>query len=602
MRIAVLDHSLCKPKDCGASCVKFCPKNKTGVKTIFIDENTNKPKIIESLCVGCGICIKKCPFRALEVVNLPEELEENCIHRYGPNSFKLYKLPIPRTGLVLGLIGPNGTGKTTVLQILSGEIIPNLGVYDVNNVEKYKVIEHFKGTELQTYFRRLFNGDLKTSYKPQNIIDLHLSSNIKVSDFIEASAEYNAVNKVKDALNLSGLWNHKLNELSGGELQRVAIASTCVKDAHVYLIDEPTSYLDVYERIKVAKLIRSLVSKKEAYIIIVEHDLAVLDYLSDVICILYGKPGVYGIVSNTYGVRSGINAYLEGYLPIENVQIRKESIQFTIHPPAPEKPSERKTFQWGFMKKILGTFRIEVEPGQISRGEVVGILGPNGIGKTTFIKLIAGLIQPDEGYSPTSYLKLRVSYKPQYLSPPKNMTVKEFFDLIFKEQTSSHSIGNELIDFLDIRTLYNRKLEELSGGELQKIAIAGCLLRDAHIYLIDEPSAFLDIEQRLLLAKMIRKIILMREASAFVVEHDVILVDFIADSLIVFTGFPNIFGLASSPMKLRNGMNHFLKTVGITFRRDKKTKRPRVNKEGAYLDRLQKKIGEYYYFFIDEEE
>ncbi|MEM1546088.1 MAG: ribosome biogenesis/translation initiation ATPase RLI [Candidatus Methanomethylicia archaeon] len=600
MRIAVLDRYLCKPKDCGTPCIKFCPKNRAGVKTIFIDESINKPRIIESLCVGCGICIKKCPFKALEVVNLPEELEENCIHRYGPNSFKLYKLPIPRPGLVLGLIGPNGTGKTTVLQILSGEIIPNLGMYDVSNVEKYKVIEHFKGTELQTYFRRLFNGEFKTSYKPQNIINLHLSSSIKVSDLIETSAECNVVNRVKDALNLGNIWNHELNKLSGGELQRVAIASACVKDADVYLIDEPTSYLDVYERIKVAKFIRSLISK-ETYIIIVEHDLAVLDYLSDIVCILYGKPGVYGIVSNTYGVRTGINAYLEGYLPMENIRIRKESIQFTTSPPLSEKPNERKTFQWGSMKKILGTFRIEIEPGQINRGEIIGILGPNGIGKTTFIKLIAGLIQPDEGYSPTSYLKLRVSYKPQYLSPPRNMTVKEFFDLIFKEQTSLHSIRNELIDSLNIETLYNRKLKELSGGELQKVAITGCLLRDAHIYLIDEPSAFLDIEQRLLLAKMIRKIILMREASAFVVEHDIILVDFIADSLITFTGSPGVFGLASSPMKLRNGMNQFLKTIGITFRRDKKTKRPRVNKEGAYLDRLQKEIGEYYYFFSDEE-
>jgi ATP-binding cassette subfamily E protein 1 len=599
MRIAVLDRSLCKPKDCGAPCIKFCPKNKAGIKTIFMDEDTNKPRIIESLCVGCGICIKKCPFRALEIVNLPEELEEDCIHRYGPNAFKLYKLPIPRPGLILGLMGPNGVGKTTVLQILSGEIIPNLGVYDVSNVEKYRIIEYFKGTELQIYFKRLFNGDLKISYKPQNIISLHLSSNIKVSDFIGVNADHNAINKVKDILNLSNIWDRELNKLSGGELQRVAIASTCVKDANVYLIDEPSSYLDVYERIKVARLIRSLISE-ETYIIVVEHDLAILDYLSDIICILYGKPGVYGIASSTYGVRTGINAYLEGYLPIENIRIRKEAIQFTIHSPTSEKSSERKAFQWEFMRKILGTFRVEIEPGQINEGEIIGILGPNGIGKTTFIKLIAGLIQPDEGYSPTSYMKLRVSYKPQYLSPPKNMTVKEFFDLIFKEQNPPQLIKNELFDSLDIESLYNRELKELSGGELQKIAIAGCLLRNAHIYLIDEPSAFLDIEQRLLLAKIIRKIILMRGASAFVVEHDIILADSVADSLIIFTGLPGSFGLASSPMTLRNGMNRFLKTVGITFRRDKRTKRPRVNKEGAYLDRLQKEIGEYYYFLSDE--
>lgn len=600
MRIAVLDRFLCKPKDCGTPCIKFCPKNRVGIKTIFIDENTKKPRIIEPLCVGCGICIKKCPFRALEIVNLPEELERDCIHRYGPNAFKLYKLPILSPGLILGIVGPNGVGKTTVLQILSGEIIPNLGESETNNVEKHKVIEHFKGTELQTYFKRLFNGDLKISYKPQNIICLRLSFNAKVSDFIEANADRNAVNKVKDALNLNIIWDRELNKLSGGELQRTAIAATYVKDADVYLIDEPTSYLDVYERVKAAKLIRSLISE-EKYVIIVEHDLAILDYLSDNICILYGKPGVYGIVSNTYGVRIGINAYLEGYLPAENIRIRKEAVQFSIHPPASEKLNVRESFRWGVMRKTLGMFKLEIEPGQISRGEIIGILGPNGIGKTTFIKLIAGLIQPDEGYSPASYLKLKVSYKPQYLSPPENMTVKEFFNSIPKEQASSQLIRDELINSLDIRSLYNRKLKELSGGELQKVAIAGCLIRDAHIYLLDEPSAFLDIEQRLLLAKMIKKVISIREASAFIVEHDITLVDFIADSLITFTGFPGISGLASSPIGLRDGMNRFLKTVGITFRRDKKTKRPRVNKEGSYLDRLQKEIGEYYYFLIEEE-
>lgn len=298
----------------------------------------------------------------------------------------------------------------------------------------------------------------------------------------------------------------------------------------------------------------------------------------------------------------GINVYLEGYLPVENIRIRKEPVQFSIHPPASERLNRKEGFRWGVMKKALGTFKLEIEPGQISKGEIIGILGPNGIGKTTFIKLIAGLIQPDEGYSPTSYLKLRVSYKPQYLSPPENMTVKEFFNSIPKEQASSQLIRDELINSLDIRALYNRELKELSGGELQKIAIAGCLIRDAHIYLLDEPSAFLDIEQRLLLAKMIKKVISIREASAFIVEHDITLVDFIADSLITFVGFPGISGLASSPMGLRDGMNRFLKTVGITFRRDKKTKRPRVNKEGSYLDRLQKEIGEYYYYLIDEEE
>ncbi|MEM4672844.1 MAG: ribosome biogenesis/translation initiation ATPase RLI, partial [Sulfolobales archaeon] len=79
------------------------------------------------------------------------------------------------------------------------------------------------------------------------------------------------------------------------------------------------------------------------------------------------------------------------------------------------------------------------------------------------------------------------------------------------------------------------------------------------------------------------------------VDHDLSIIDFIADRVIVFSGEPGVRGLASSPTGLRKGMNKLLSQLKVTFRRDPKTRRPRMNKPGSYYDRLQKEIGEYYY-------
>jgi ATP-binding cassette subfamily E protein 1 len=136
---------------------------------------------------------------------------------------------------------------------------------------------------------------------------------------------------------------------------------------------------------------------------------------------------------------------------------------------------------------------------------------------------------------------------------------------------------------------------ELSGGELQKVAIAACLSKKAQLYLLDEPSAYLDVEERLSMARTIGRVVESRNVTAFVVEHDVVAQDFIADRLMIFSGEPGLYGIANPPTGLRRGMNTFLKDMGITFRRDPVTKRPRVNKEDSKLDRRQKKIGEFYY-------
>ena len=589
VRVAVLDEDRCKPKRCGRVCYRFCPPVRSKIEAILFEND--KPIVVEPLCVGCGICVKKCPFDALSIVNLPDELEEECSHRFGPNTFKLFRLPIPSSGVVVGLLGQNGIGKTTALKILSGEIKLNLGNYK-EVPEWSQLVRHFRGSTLQEYFQRLSNNELKVVHKQQYVDKIPRIVSGKVGDLLEKVDDRSRLELLSEQLQLHTIWDRRINVLSGGELQRVAIAATICRDADVYLFDEPSSYLDVKQRLQAARAIRSLREDGKT-IIVAEHDLAILDYLSDQICVFYGMPAVYGIVSHVHGVRVGINIYLEGFVPDENVRFRKDPIIFHVKPPAVSGATGETLLKWGEMKKSYEEFALSVESGEAKRGEVVGILGPNGIGKTTFVKLLAGTEKSDKKASPQH--KLTISYKPQYISAEYEGTVEDLLRSIAKKDFASSWYRSEVLQPLSVQPVLDRDVAELSGGELQKVAIAACLSKEAELYLLDEPSAYLDVEERLSMARTIRRVVESRNVTAFVVEHDVVTQDFIADSLMIFTGEPGIYGAANPPMRLREGMNTFLKEMGVTFRRDPVTKRPRVNKEGSKLDRYQKKIAEYYY-------
>ena len=595
VRIAVLDEERCQSKRCGRACYRFCPPVRNNIEAITFEGE--KPTITESLCVGCGICVRKCPFKAISIVNLADELEEDCSHRFGPNTFKLFRLPTPSPGVVLGLLGQNGIGKTTALHILSGEIKPNLGQYE-QPPDWPELIQHFRGSSLQDYFQKLSEGDMKVVHKPQYVDKISRVVSGKVGELLENVDERQKLSQLVEQLQLKTIWNRKLKVLSGGELQRVAVAASICREADVYLFDEPTSYLDVKQRLQVAKAIRTLKDDGKT-VIVAEHDLAILDYLSDQICIFYGDPGVYGVVSHVHGVRVGINIYLEGYIPDENVRFRNEPIIFHVKPPVSSLTAGETLLKWTEIKKSFGDFEFQSSPGEVRRGEVVGIFGPNGIGKTTFVKVLAGLEEADSGET-TSEEKLKISYKPQYISPQYNGTVEDLLKEAADKEFGTSIYQTQILQPLKVPVLLDRDVTELSGGELQRVAIAACLSRNAELYLLDEPSAYLDVEDRLSAARTIRRVIENRKVTAFVVEHDVVAQDFIADRLMIFSGEPGLRGFASPPTGLRKGMNKFLKDMGITFRRDPQTKRPRVNKEGSRLDREQKDQGEYYYISSED--
>ncbi|MCR8453397.1 MAG: ribosome biogenesis/translation initiation ATPase RLI [Crenarchaeota archaeon] len=595
-RVVIIDHDRCNPKRCPYNCMKICPPQRSGQKVFNIDEN-GFPIIDESLCIGCGLCVRACNFRAIKIARVPAPLEKDLIFRYGPNQFELYRLPLISEGEVTGLVGQNGTGKSTSLKILAGLLRPNFGKYE-QSLDWDEILERFRGTTLQNYFEALANKRLRIVYKPQQVDAIPHVVKDSVRNILEKHDERGIMDIIVEELLLNKVLNRKTTELAGGELQKLAIAIALEKNADVYLFDEPSSYLDIRERLRIANIIYNLSSEQKKTVVVAEHDLAMLDYMSDKVCLYYGTPGAFGIVSKPKSAREGINVFLNGYDPAENYLFRDTPIKF--HQAVFERPEigQEIILSYPAMKKKLGDFELIVESGQLTKGEVIGIAGPNAIGKTTFLKLLVGIIRPDEGnYEPPGGIIM--SYKPQYLQEFLGdeywMTVNEKIRSVNPRAMSDPWFKNFVINPFDLEYILDRRLDELSGGELQRVAIATTLARDAEIYVLDEPGAYISAEDRFLVAKAIRELAQRKQCCIVVVEHDILLLDYFSDRIIVFDGQPGIRGQASKPLSLREGMNTFLKYLGITFRRDPETYRPRINKIGSRLDIEQKARGEYYY-------
>ncbi|PVU93521.1 hypothetical protein BB561_003224 [Smittium simulii] len=569
-RIAIVNNDKCKPKKCRQECKKGCPVVRMGKLCIDVNSVSKIAILSEELCIGCGICVKKCPFSAITIINLPTNLEKDTTHRYGSNSFKLHRLPTPRPGQVLGLVGTNGIGKSTALKILSGKLKPNLGKFD-NPPDWQDILKHFRGSELQNYFTKILEDNIKAIIKPQWVDAMPRSVKGEVGTLLKAKNDRDGFQFLADNLDLNDVLTREVSQLSGGELQRFAIAATCVQKADVYMFDEPSSYLDVKQRLNAANVIRSLIDPL-VYIIAVEHDLSILDYLSDFICVLYGVPSVYGVVTMPFSVREGINIFLEGRIPTENLRFRDVSLSFRIAENAEDlETTSIKRYSYPKMTKTLGDFKLDVKSGGFTDSEIVVLLGEN---------------------------ELNISYKPQKIAPKFTGTVRMLLLKKIRAMFMHPQFQTDVVKPMKIEEIIDNDVQNLSGGELQRVAIVLALGQPADIYLIDEPSAYLDSEQRIVAAKVIKRFILHSKKTSFIVEHDFIMATYLADRVIVMGGRPSVHAHANSPQSLLTGMNSFLKSLNVTFRRDPTNYRPRVNKLDSLKDREQKLSGNY--FFLED--
>ncbi|KAK3939186.1 putative translation initiation factor rli1 protein [Diplogelasinospora grovesii] len=598
-RIAIIAEDKCKPKKCRQECKKSCPVVRGGKLCIEVTPESRIAFISESLCIGCGICVRKCPFSAITIINLPTNLESQITHRYSANSFKLHRLPVPRPGNVLGLVGTNGIGKSTALKILGGKLKPNLGQWEKEREHSWEdIIKHYRGSELQNYFKKLLEDNLQAVVKPQYVDQLPRA--IKgpektVRAILEKQAQLPNLDEILDTLELRHILDREVSHLSGGELQRFAIGLTSVQKKDIYMFDEMSSYLDVKQRLSAARLIRGL-SKHDNYIIVVEHDLSVLDYLSDYICCLYGKPAAYGVVTLPHSTREGINIFLDGYEPTENLRFRDESLTFRLAESTEDYMADKtRAFKYPKMQKTLGDFRLSIDAGDFTDSEIIVMMGENGTGKTTFCRMLAGALKPD---GKTTVPEMKISMKPQTITPKFEGTVRQLFFKKIKAAFLSPSFQTDVVKPLKLEDFIDQEVKHLSGGELQRVAIVLALGLPADIYLIDEPSAYLDSEQRIIAARVIKRFIMNAKKTAFIVEHDFIMATYLADRVIVFDGKPGIDAHANTPESLLTGCNTFLKNLDVTFRRDPTNYRPRINKLNSQLDQEQKATGNY--FFLEE--
>jgi len=571
MKLAIIHKEKCKPTICGHECKKYCPVEKKEADTCV--NIVAKAKIDENTCIGCAICVKRCPFGAIDIVNLPSVSEDDMVHRYGENGFALYGLPTPKEGSVLGLLGRNGIGKSTAVDILAG----------VKEID----VKKFKGTELQKYFDSLKNKTV--SYKPQNLSKLAVD--VRAIDLLRQRGDEAQIRKLAERLDVSKVLNNKMTKLSGGELQKIAILAASLGNPDIYFFDEPLAFLDIGERLRISDYLKEIAQDKT--LIVVEHDLLILDYLTDYLNIFFGGQGAFGTVSGVKSSKVGVNAYLQGFLKEENMRIRDKalSFNFTKNPAM----SGAKIAEWpAFDLKFEGGFELKVDKGEIHENHVIGILGGNGTGKTSFVRALAGELETSKGKLDLKFAsgdKTKegyISYKPQYLFTDSDEVVR---DIMFKEK-----INKKLASTFNLGVLQGKKLKELSGGELQRFSVARCLAKEADVYLIDEPSAYLDVEERISVAKAIKDIMVEREKTAFVVDHDLLLVSYLADSIINFSGESSVRGEASEIRNFEEGISSLLESLDVTLRKDKESGRPRINKKGSVLDREQKVAKEWAVF------
>ena len=504
---------------------------------------------------------------------------ENISKSYGPKVlFENISFNI-NEGDKIALIAPNGTGKSSLLSILAGEESSDSGgsIKFMKDISIAFLKQNYDFNPENTIYHQLFwqqQGLYEAVEEYHSALaqsasgtSQRLEKALAEMDRLDAWNFEQSAKRVLTQLKLTNL-NQKMCQLSGGEVKKVAIASMLLSNPDFLIMDEPTNHLDM----EVIEFLEDYLKKSKCTLFMVTHDRYFLDRVCNTIFeldngSLYSYKGNYSYylekreerISNynaaTERARNLMRRELEWIRSTPCARSGKAKYRIDafrdLKERAESRIEEKRNMDFSVGTARMGTKIIECRhlhyewEGQtmledfsynMARGEKIGIVGANGVGKSTFLNLVTGALKADSGTLEIGETVRFGYYRQQGIEFSEEETlldvVNDIADSVALADGTRISTTSFLNRFLFPPNMHNTKVARLSGGERRRLYLLTVLMRNPNFLILDEPTNDLDIITLNVLEEYLQSF----PGCVLIVSHDRYFLDKIADHLFIFTG------------------------------------------------------------------